>query len=103
MNPDSTLAPTNVSRLSLPSSPLLESAWSSRSADELREIIEHGPRDDSFEAAARELERRARNLGYEAEASSRAEEHEWRLFRRFLFIGLALMAIVGLLLGLFVI
>ena len=103
MNPDSGHAPTKASRLSQPDSPLLESAWSSKPADELREIIEHGPRDDSFEAAARELERRARNLGYEAQASSLAEKHEWLLFRRFLVVGLIVMAVIGLLIGLFVI
>ena len=101
MNPEpGVMQPAGSSRPHL-EAPLLDASWSSRSADELRAIVEHGLRDDRFGAAARELERRSRVLSDQAEQEVRTERADHRLFVRFLLGGLIALGIMGLVIGLF--
>lgn len=101
MNPE----PTLIHSRSTPSSAeaaLLEAAWSSRSPEELRQLIEHGLRDGDSVAAARELERRARDGTTQAEQAVEVDKAHHRTFVRYLVSGLIAVAIVGLFVGLFV-
>ena len=83
-------------------SPLLDAAWENRSAGELRKIVEHGlAGGESFEGAARELERRARNVTRQAEETSEADRIHQQALVRYLLGGLALVAVAGLIFGLF--
>lgn len=84
-------------------SSLLDSSWAARSSEELREIVQHGLRDESFADAIRELERRARAGTEQAEHAVEVDKAHHRSFVRYLILGLALVALAGLILGLFVI
>ena len=102
MNSDSTLANPR------PAVPLTEPAhvdgsWASRSPEELRELVAHGLMDDSSFQAARELERRARDETQQAEQAVEVEKVHQQTFARYLLWGLALIGLMGLVLGLFVI
>lgn len=94
----------NLVRPAAPQSPpgdaaLLDAEWSSRPTEELRAIVQHGLRDDSFSAAASELERRARTLSEKAEQRAEANRADHRLFARFVLGGLIALGILGLILG----
>ena len=82
--------------------PLLDGAWSHRSARELREIVEHGLQGgEGFEGAVRELERRARSVARETEDASQADRIHRQTLLRIIVAGLILVAVAGLLFGLF--
>lgn len=103
MNPDSGLVQQPVADIPPHSKPaLLDAHWSSRSAEELRVIVEHGLRDDRFSAAAHELERRARLLSDQADQTVQADRADHRLFARFVFGGLIALGIMGLVIGVFI-
>ena len=102
MNPDPVLATPRPLSPS-PEPPLLDAAWAARSSEELRQLVQHGLLDgDSFEAA-RELERRARDGTEQTEHAVEVEKADQRTFARYLVWGLALIGLMGLILGLFVI
>ena len=83
--------------------PLIDFRWRARSADELRAIIAHGANDDDFPDAARELERRAREMTDAADAAKAEGVRGQRIFARYLVGGLLAVAVLGLVIGLFAI
>ena len=101
MNPEPSLADPKAESAAREAS-LLDAAWADRSSEELLAIVQHGlSAGKSFAGAARELERRARVVTLRAEQDSEAQEAMRKTFVRYLITGLAIVAVAGLLTGLF--
>lgn len=77
-----------------PAEPYSAAWWESRTPEELREFVKGGFQAGAlFDAAVQEVERRARALTRQARVVAAAEQARRKLVRRFILIGLGVLAV----------